>query len=41
MSGCRESDTLTLGPFQDQLHPPIGNIFEKLLVIIVKNDRTN
>ena len=39
-SGCRESATLTFGPFQDHPYPPIGNIFEKLQVIIVKNDRT-
>ena len=29
MSSCRESATITLSPFQDQHHPPIGNILEK------------
>ena len=39
--GCRElTPTIIFGPFQDHPHPPIGNIFEKLLTIILKSDRT-
>ena len=33
-SSCEEPvPTTTFGPFQDHPHPPIGNIFEKLLII--------
>ena len=38
-SSCKKPATSTFGPFQDHPHPPIGNIFEKLLAITVKSDR--
>ena len=40
MSSCREPATSTFGPFQDCPHPPIGNIFEKLLAITLKSGKT-
>ena len=41
MSSCKEPPTApTFGTFQDHPHPPIGNIFEKLLTITLKSDRT-
>ena len=39
---CKEpAPTTTFGPFQDHLHPPIGNIFEKLFIITRGSGRTN
>ena len=40
MSSCREPATSTFGPFLDHPHPPIGNIFEKLLTITLKSGKT-
>ena len=41
MSSCKEpATTSTFSPFQDHPHPPIGNIFEKLLAITWGSGRT-
>ena len=39
-SSCKEPATSTFGPFQDHPHPPIRNIFEKLLAISWGSGRT-
>ena len=41
MSSCKEpATTSTFGPFQDHPHPPIGNMFEKLLTITLGSCKT-
>ena len=42
MLSCEEpAPTTTFSPFQDHPHPPIGNVFEKLLIITWGSGRTN